>query len=241
MDSWPTTPETLKAVYDAYVSQHGKSRATSEMARAFAISPYIARRRLMAAGLRTVRKPVERPTESELRASYKELAAEHGERWAIGQLAKRHGVVYMTARQWLIEAGLHSVTPQPEQRPITEPCPCGEPATTRYKNQDPALCFKCYMRTYAADKNSKFRRTARVYIAEVKRNATCADCGGKYPPCVYHFDHVPGRGEKRFNLGSGDYSLKAVQDEIAKCDIVCANCHAIRTWVSRGKSVEDAD
>jgi hypothetical protein len=54
-----------------------------------------------------------------------------------------------------------------------------------------------------------------------------------------HFDHVPGRGPKLFNLGSGDYSIKTVQAEIEKCDIVCANCHAIRTWISRGKSLED--
>jgi Zn finger protein HypA/HybF involved in hydrogenase expression len=91
------------------------------------------------------------------------------------------------------------------------------------------------MRTYAADKDSAFRRTARAYIAEVKSNAVCADCGGKFPPCVYHFDHIAERGPKLFNLGSGDYSIKAVQAEIEKCDIVCANCHAIRTWITRDK------
>jgi Zn finger protein HypA/HybF involved in hydrogenase expression len=96
------------------------------------------------------------------------------------------------------------------------------------------------MRTYAADKNSGFKRKAREYIAEAKRNVACADCGGNFPPCCMHFDHVPGRGPKLFNLGSGDYSIKAVQAEIEKCDIVCANCHAIRTWISRGKSLEDA-
>lgn len=239
MDSWPATIIELKAVHDAFVSRLGRSKAVGEMARVYGISPYRVRRRLIDAGIRTVRKPVLRPSAAELRMTYGALTAEHGERWAIGQLAKQYGVVYMTARQWLIDTGLHTITPQAPRRRITDPCPCGAEATTRYKDQDPPLCFRCYMRTYAADKNSKFRRTARQYIAEAKRDASCADCGGKFPPCCMHFDHVPERGPKLFNLGSGDYSIKAVQAEIAKCDIVCANCHAIRTWITRGKPLDD--
>ena len=241
MDSWPTSNGELEAIYNAFVSRLGKSKATAEMARVYGVTPYTARRRLITAGIWTVRQPIQRPSDQALLVEYQELSDQHGERWAIGQLAKRHGVVYMTARQWLINAGMHTVTPQAPRRLITEPCPCGAVATTRYKDLDPALCFRCYMRTYAADKNSKFKRAARNYIAEAKRNVSCADCGGKFPPCCMHFDHVPGRGPKLFNLGSGDYSIKAVQAEIEKCDIVCANCHAIRTWISRGKSLEDAD
>ncbi len=44
------------------------------------------------------------------------------------------------------------------------------------------------------------------------------------------FDHV--RGEKKFNLGSVlalNVSAEILDEEIAKCDIVCANCHRIRT------------
>lgn len=99
------------------------------------------------------------------------------------------------------------------------------------------------MRTYAADPGSTFRRAAREYIAEIKQHAVCADCPpgtNTWPPCVLHFDHVPGRGPKLFNVGAGDYAIETVQAEIAKCDMVCANHHAIRTWISRGKSREEA-
>lgn len=45
------------------------------------------------------------------------------------------------------------------------------------------------------------------------------------------FDHV--RGEKVFTLGQvrqiRTYSLVRIQEEIAKCDVVCANCHRERT------------
>src|SRR5262249_46781507 len=66
-----------------------------------------------------------------------------------------------------------------------------------------------------------------VYLVEFLREHPCADCG-ETDPVVLEFDH---RGEKEFNIGGGwrNRSWKAVLDEIAKCDVVCANCHRRRT------------
>jgi hypothetical protein len=49
-----------------------------------------------------------------------------------------------------------------------------------------------------------------------------------------HFDHV--RGEKLFNISRCAWhgiTLAKLKVEIAKCDVVCANCHAIRTHERR--------
>jgi hypothetical protein len=56
----------------------------------------------------------------------------------------------------------------------------------------------------------------------------CADCG-ETDPVVLEFDHV--RGEKRCNIGQklADMRWKDLLGEIAKCDVVCANCHKRRT------------
>lgn len=245
MNSWPTTQAELSAVYEDFKSRYGKAHAVAEMARAYGFSARTVYTRLAEAGVRKSRPPVQQPSADDLRELYPALIAEHGERWAIGEIAKRYGVVYMSARKWLIDAGLHTITPQTPRRPITEPCRCGAKAVTRYKDQDPPLCFRCYMRTYAADPDSKFRRAARRYIAEVKRMSVCVDCvaegrDGKWPAAVLHFDHVPERGPKLFNIGNGDYAIKSVQAEIAKCDVVCANHHAIRTWITRGKPLDQA-
>lgn len=165
---------------------------------------------------------------------YDQFVVDHG-RAALRRIAEDHGVAYGTAQKRLVAAGIHVGVKRPS-RP-TGTCPCGAEAKAgRYKRKGDRLCFRCYQRTYAADEESTFRRKSRKYIAEIKSNASCADCGGKFPPCVYHFDHVPGRGPKLFNLGSGDYSIATVRAEIAKCDIVCANCHAIRTWITRKKT-----
>lgn len=166
-----------------------------------------------------------------LRQMYDQFVATHG-RAALRLIAEDHGIAYGTAQKRLVAAGVHVGVKRPSRS--TGACPCGAEAKAgRYKGKGDPLCTRCYQRTYAADTESGFKRKARDYIAEVKENAVCADCGGKFPSCVYHFDHVPERGPKLFNLGSGDYAIETVRAEIAKCDIVCANCHAIRTWITR--------
>jgi hypothetical protein len=54
------------------------------------------------------------------------------------------------------------------------------------------------------------------------------DCGGKFPPEAMDFDHV--RGSKRYNIGGNEQlNYATLQVEMDKCDVVCANCHRIRT------------
>ena len=56
---------------------------------------------------------------------------------------------------------------------------------------------------------------------------SCADCGFSDPRAL-EFDHV--RGEKKFNLRQAKSKpLKVMWEEVQKCDVVCANCHRIRT------------
>jgi len=77
-------------------------------------------------------------------------------------------------------------------------------------------------------KNNKQKKKA--IIAKLK-NVPCADCGIQYAAHIMQFDHLPERGEKQFNI-SQDYSLnlERILNEIDKCEVVCANCHADRTF-----------
>jgi hypothetical protein len=227
------TPEALRAAHDDYVQRLGKSHAITALATDYGIPDRKLRRWLIDAGIRKVRDAVIQPPLEELTGAYETAIAEHGPRASVTALATAYKANPVTIRKWLDETGLRAMGTRIPPRPITEPCPCGAVATTRYKGQDPPLCFKCYMRTWAADPDSPVHRRGREYIAQVKQDAACADCGGKFPPACMHFDHVPERGPKLFNLGNGDYSIEAIEAEIAKCDIVCANCHAVRTWTTR--------
>lgn len=83
---------------------------------------------------------------------------------------------------------------------------------------------------YAKLQNERIGRNRRG-IREAKK-VPCADCSRKFPYYVMDFDHRPGE-VKCFNLanaaGSPRLSWEKIEAEIKKCDVVCANCHRIRT------------
>lgn len=59
----------------------------------------------------------------------------------------------------------------------------------------------------------------------------CADCGKRYPHYVMDFDHVSDDKEANVSdLKRSGVSESRLLAEIAKCEVVCANCHRARTW-----------
>ena len=75
------------------------------------------------------------------------------------------------------------------------------------------------------------QRATLEFLRELRRRP-CTDCGGVFSPWVMDFDHRDPM-KKSFNLTSGRAMLMSrsrLMAEIEKCDIVCANCHAARTY-----------
>lgn len=94
----------------------------------------------------------------------------------------------------------------------------------RYRTEDPAR-WREMKRKFLAD------RRARV---DALKTGPCTDCGQTFPPECMDFDHV--RGEKFSDVGKMyDYSEELLKAEIAKCELVCANCHRTRTKNRRKK------
>lgn len=101
-------------------------------------------------------------------------------------------------------------------------------------------------------KEGQHRWYKKHHVSELRRLATnkrkfkdwyeslkegpCADCGLEYPPYVMHWDHLP-EFEKVASLGDiVQYQNRTkVLEEIAKCELVCANCHAERTHCRLGE------
>lgn len=72
----------------------------------------------------------------------------------------------------------------------------------------------------------------RLWINSFKEKP-CMDCGGIYDTECMDFDHREGE-TKAFNVGTArNLSKRRVMEEIAKCDLVCANCHRLRTKTRR--------
>lgn len=83
------------------------------------------------------------------------------------------------------------------------------------------------------DKNARKRERMRAYLRSLKE-APCMDCGQKFPYWVMDFDHLEGKesliGRLVFSL-----SWKRLEAELEKCELVCANCHRVRTWDKQWK------
>ena len=64
--------------------------------------------------------------------------------------------------------------------------------------------------------------------SEIRRikKSPCADCGNSFNPESMDFDHV--RGTKLKNISQISV-LRLALEEIKKCELVCSNCHRVRT------------
>ena len=61
------------------------------------------------------------------------------------------------------------------------------------------------------------------------KGGRCKDCGYKEHLAPLQFDHVKGSKIAEVSVFLMSASWEAAKFEARKCDLVCANCHAIRT------------
>ena len=116
----------------------------------------------------------------------------------------------------------------------------------KHKGQRDSFCRPCRSaygkEHYAANKQryidqaaivSRRRRLERArWLIDFFESHPCTDCG-ETDPIVLEFDHL---GDKTFNVGTElhDRNWDSVLSEIAKCEVVCSNCHRRRTARRRG-------
>jgi hypothetical protein len=76
----------------------------------------------------------------------------------------------------------------------------------------------------------KSKKRRKELLNGLKRKP-CMDCGGEFPPVCMHFHHRDPK-EKLFEIADKlTCSIIKLMEEISKCDLICANCHAIREWI----------
>lgn len=111
----------------------------------------------------------------------------------------------------------------------------------RKKVQRDSMCRDCrraYGRKHYEANRERYiqnaaalRRRNRVertrYLIEFFQAHPCADCG-ETDPVVLEFDHLE---DKSFEISQqfAERGWQSILDEIAKCDVVCSNCHRRRT------------
>jgi len=75
----------------------------------------------------------------------------------------------------------------------------------------------------------KRREEAKAFV-NARKNVPCVDCGKKWPPVAMDFDHVEGDKVRSIaSLVGCSYKLEIIENELRKCEVVCACCHRLRT------------
>jgi hypothetical protein len=74
----------------------------------------------------------------------------------------------------------------------------------------------------------------KSWINDIKEATPCADCKQMFPAVCMDFDHLP--GFRKFKgiakMVQDGHTRERIEAEMAKCELVCANCHRIRTHLS---------
>lgn len=118
------------------------------------------------------------------------------------------------------------------------------------ENRGHGLCSKHYSRAKrhgdphylgrAESTKGVTQKVKREYVGALKLERGCTDCGYAAHPAALDFDHLPGTIKVRDIKQGQQLGWQALLNEIDKCEVVCANCHRIRTY-ERGGEVMSVD
>lgn len=93
------------------------------------------------------------------------------------------------------------------------------------------LCANCHrkrhIRTDPVTRPEVDLRRRKKQRAIASFGGACQGCGGRYPPTVFEFHHLDS-ATKEFEIATRGIQLSwsRIAGELAKCVMLCANCHA---------------
>jgi transcription elongation factor Elf1 len=116
---------------------------------------------------------------------------------------------------------------------------------SKYKTETYREYIRSYQRSW--HQRHKARRLARIYerkkrlwefYNQLKATSECARCGENHLATLEFHHRDPQK--KEFNLAqavANGYSIEKIKKEVAKCTVLCANCHAKEhyEWAQRNK------
>ena len=116
--------------------------------------------------------------------------------------------------------------------PINDPIKQREASRRHYEQNRDRVIAK-------AKETSKAARVhIRAYITTYLKANPCVDCG-ETDAIVLEFDHVTGKDFNISDAARKGVSIKKLKDEIAKCEVRCANCHRKKTYERSGLTHKD--
>ena len=92
-------------------------------------------------------------------------------------------------------------------------------------------CQRCYQDTKLSKSRNK-----RIWLDSFKKGLECKHCGiNDFRVLAFHH-RDPKEKEIEIAKAIGRWGIERVKKEIAKCDVVCSNCHLILHWEKRNRA-----
>jgi hypothetical protein len=117
---------------------------------------------------------------------------------------------------------------------------CRQASGREYARTHKKTNHRQYRKNYkgfrAKQKRRDKKRALRIRqeIRSIKESHPCTDCGQFYPYYCMDYDHLDASLKIKHIKGMmGTLSRKHVTEELAKCELVCVNCHRVRTFKRR--------
>lgn len=110
------------------------------------------------------------------------------------------------------------------------------------KSPNCKACRNAYVRQWRKDNPAKQKEHRQLNKQRIEDNyrllwrlksVPCADCHETFHPICMDFDHRENKVIDVSKAACNGLSQETILKEAAKCDIVCANCHRIRTEMRR--------
>ncbi len=110
-------------------------------------------------------------------------------------------------------------------------------STQKWKDENPDKIKESRRRwylkntAYAKKKSKERREKMREWLLEKKKTLKCETCGMNHPACL-QFHHIdPSKKDMEVtDAVERGFSIEKIEAEIAKCKVLCANCHFIFHW-----------
>lgn len=102
-------------------------------------------------------------------------------------------------------------------------CNCHRVRTKKRRPPPKGISMPCMRRKYEAF----------VFMMQELKSKPCMDCVKCFPVEAMDFDHVRGKKVKEIGF-MWSWNRDRLKEELAKCELVCANCHRLRTEMRRG-------
>lgn len=89
------------------------------------------------------------------------------------------------------------------------------------RNRSNGSCQAC-----VRERGKRIIREYLARLAEIKLAHGCLRCGYREHPAALSFHHRD-PATKKFTIGKGYHAAEKLLAEIAKCDVLCENCHRV--------------